>query len=347
MAFPWIFHSNFEQGNSAEWDSETDTANQMDFPHVSDLAKTPWPTAVPYSGAYCMRCTLAGGTADAFLVEGDLDVADNTLRHISFKMWFDPDFIGTADDVVNVLELKASSTVEATFGFRVVAASNVINLGIGETAPTSFSGEAIERGRWYTVELEVEVDESTEDDGTIDLYVTKEDKRVSTGIAATQVASLDQGAVTTGVFGIQDHLATTLGTILFDEFKLDDARIYAEETRPISRYDNILTKSGHAFIGAGRIDDVVLMPGAAADGVLTVYDTNAANTLDASNIVGEVKNVTNSESVNLPNTPIYVKRGAYVTLTGTTPRGQLRFSNNNAHGKVSVIKQFGKSGEKR
>ena len=35
MAFPWIFHSNFESGNNSEWDSETDTGAQLDFPHYS------------------------------------------------------------------------------------------------------------------------------------------------------------------------------------------------------------------------------------------------------------------------------------------------------------------------
>lgn len=347
MAFPWIFHSNFEQGDNSEWDSETDTVAQLDFPHIADLARTPWPTAVPYSGAYCARWILSGGTADAILVEGDLDIANNTDRFVAFKLWFSPDFTGSANDTVHLLELLQSTTIEVCFGFRIVAATNVINLGIGEVAPTAFSSVALKRGVWYTVELKVVLDEAAEDNGTIDLYVTEEGKQTSTGVHAAQVASLDQGAVTTGSLGIQNHLATTTGTILMDDFKFDDTRIYSEEDRPIVKWDQMLTKTGHVFVGAGQIDDVILMPGAATDGVLTIYDTNAAYTLDPSNIVGEVKNVTNSETVNLSDTPVCVKRGAYVTLAGTTPRGRIKFSHTNGHGSPASLLNFGRDGRKR
>ena len=48
MAFPWIFHANFEQGTNAEWDSETDGASptQLDFPHYTELARFPGSTGV-------------------------------------------------------------------------------------------------------------------------------------------------------------------------------------------------------------------------------------------------------------------------------------------------------------
>lgn len=347
MAFPFVFHSNFEQGTNGEWDSETDTVAQMDFPHVKDLASTPWPTAVPYSGAYCARVQLTGGTADAILTEGDLNISADADVFNSFKIWFSPDFSATANDTVHILELKATSTVELCVGFRIVAATGAINMGIGEVAPTSFAGLAMERGVWYTIESGITLDDGGSDDGTIDIYITKEGDQASAGVAATQVGTLDQGAVTTGDFGITNHLATTTGTILLDEFVFDDARIYAEEDRPVSKWDVLLTKSSHLFVGRGQIDDAILMPGAGTDCVLTIYDTNAANTNDATNIVGEVKNVTNSETVNLNNVPVCVERGAYITLSGTNPRARLVFSKTNAHGSVANVKQYGKSGAKR
>lgn len=110
MAFPYVFHSNFEQGTNAEFDSETDTGSQLDFPHYSELARWPWPTATPYSGAYCARWKLTGGTADSVLVEGDLDVGDGVTRYFKWDMWFSPDFDATADDTVAFLELKATAT---------------------------------------------------------------------------------------------------------------------------------------------------------------------------------------------------------------------------------------------
>jgi len=342
MAFPYIFHSNFEQGNNSEWDSETDTSAQMDFPHFTKLADTAWPTAVPYSGAYCMRTTLSGGTADAVLIEGDIDVADNTDRYVSFKMWFSPTFKATADDTVNVLELLASSTVEATLGFRVVAATDVINLGVGEVAPTVFSSVALKRGVWYTVEMEVILDESSEDNGTVNLFVTEEKDFPASSTAAATVGDLDQGGVTTSKFGVQAHLATTTGTILFDDFKFDDGRLHAELERPVTRWDKEISKTAHVFVGAGQIDDIILIPGAAADCTLKIYDTNAADSTDGSTSVAEVANTTASVPVNESNTSIRVKRGAYVVLGGTAPRARIRFSHTNGHGSVSMVKQLGK-----
>ena len=81
MAYPFVFHSNFEQGDNSEWDSQTDTAtpDQMDFPHFSTLAKLPDSSLAPYSGAYCARIRLTGETADAVLVE----TLDKALEHFA------------------------------------------------------------------------------------------------------------------------------------------------------------------------------------------------------------------------------------------------------------------------
>jgi hypothetical protein len=103
VAFAWIFESNFEAGTVGEWDSESDTASQLDIAHYADLARFPWPTAAPLSGAYCLRLTLSGGTADATLTEGDLNIAANTLSWFGFGIWFSPTFTATADDTVNML----------------------------------------------------------------------------------------------------------------------------------------------------------------------------------------------------------------------------------------------------
>ena len=322
MAFPWLFESNFEAGTNAEWDSETDTGSQLDFPHYTTLAQYPWVGAAPFRGAYAMRASLVGGTADAFVTEGDLNIALAANRFVSFAIYFSPTFTGTADDTFNILELQETGNAAMiTFGARIVAATNVINLGIGKAAPTTF-GDPIERGVWYTIEIDATLDDGASDDGTIDIYVTKADDKSAALVYATQVASLDQTAVTHGVLGIQDHLATTTGVILLDSFVFDDARIYAPRRRYVDEV--LMTKSGHLFVGPGIVNNTSLLSGAGTDCVLSVYDTDKADTNDASNILVELKNTANNEIVDPAGMPVRVRRGAYVTLSGTNPRGLLQ-----------------------
>ena len=321
MAFPFVYEANFETADASEWDSETDTGAQLDFPRYFDLARFPWPTAAPHTGSACMRATLSGGTDDAFVTEGDIDIAADTTRFAKFDIWFSPNFTATADDTINVFELQSTGpVVEATFGFRVVASTGVINFGIGETAPTSFGSVQIERGRWYTVELQVHLDAGGGNDGTIDLFVTKEGDTASTTVHATQVGSLDQAAVIQGVLGVQDHLATTTGTILFDGFRFDDERVFPE--RRFKR-DPFLTKSGHAFIGPGSIDGAALLTTGGSN-VMKLYDTDVANT-DGDQ---EMKVELDQDRQTSFTGPLLFEKGCFVELSGTNPRGKVIFQGN-------------------
>lgn len=316
MAHPWIFEANFEAGDNSEFDSETDTASQLDFPHYSELARFPWSTCAPNTGAYCMRLALTGGTADAYLVEGDIDIAANVTRHVKFDIWFSPTFTGTADDTFNIFEALATSTVEATFGARIVASTDVINLGIGETAPTSFSTEALQRNVWYTIDLTIDIDNAGANDGTIDLFVTRAGDAAQTTVSATQVASLDQGAVTTARLGIQDHLDTTTGVILIDNFIFDDARVF-----PGVRYSlhPVFTKSGHAFVGPGHLNIAGLLTNE-ANNIMRVWDTDTADTSSTQWFVVELD--INGTFTSFTG-PINFARGCYIELSGTAPRGEV------------------------
>ena len=341
MGFPYIFESNWESGDASEWDSETDgaTPTQLDFPHYAELARFPWSTCAPFRGAYCMRIVLAGQTGDAFVQEGDINIADAATSYFRFMLWFAPDFTGTANDTFNLFEANSTSNVaEATLSGRIVATTDVINLGIGKTAATSWSGLEIKRGVWYTVELDVTI--QTGGSGTIDLYITRDGDPPQTAVSATQVGSLTHLAVTHGRLGCQDHLATTTGTILFDQFVQDDARVYPIRDRwPL---EILLTKSGHVFMGAGKIDNVSLMSGAGTDCVLTVYDTDTADTLDASNIKTELKNTANNELVDPAGMPVRdVVRGCYVSLSGTNPRALVQICRARGYMSVANIKSLG------
>lgn len=340
MTFPFTFESNFEQGTNAEWDTETDTASQLDFPHYSTLAKLPWHTAAPFRGAYCMRLALTGGTADATLTEGDIDIALDENQFVRFMIWISPDFTGTANDTLTLLELQsAGPVIEVAFGLRVVAATNTINFGIGELAPTSFGSEAIQRGIWYTVELDVTLDDGASDDGTIDLYVTPEDQVSASAVHASQVATLDQAAVIQGVLGVQGQLATTTGTILIDQFVFDDSRAYAIRDR--YRQTITLTKSTHVFVGHGEICHVELLSGGGTDNVVAVYDTDTAETTDADKLILELKNLSNNEYVST-DLKRGITRGAYVQLSGTNPRATVTFSKTPAYGSPGAIRSYAK-----
>lgn len=339
MAFPFVYESNFENGTTPfGWDTETDTGSQLDVAHYSELARSPHNQSAPYKGAYALRCVLAGGTADAFLEEGDLNIAAAGTAHAAFNVWFSPDFDATADDTVHLFELQgAADAIQAVVGFRYVAATDVINIGMGELAPTSFSGIEIKKGVWYTVELAVTLDDGVSDDGTLDIYITEEGSPAATVVSATQVASLDQVAVTHGVIGVQNHLATTTGTILIDRFVFDDARIYPATDR--FKTTKTLTQSGHVFVGPGKVLNATLLSGAGTDNVLKIFDTDVADTNDFSNVALELKNTANNETVDPAGVPVDIIRGCYAQLTGTNPRAKIEFCT--ALNSVANIRRYG------
>lgn len=325
IAFPWVFHANFETGDITEWDSETDTGSQLDIAHYSDLAALPYVNCAPFTGAYCLRIVLSGGTADAFLTEADINIATNTTNHFSFNIWFSPDFAATSDDTVAILELQETGGAnEAVFGFRIIAATNAVELGIGELAPTSF-GNAIEKGVMYTVELAVFVENPGNNDGTIDIRVHREGGPSTDDVYATQVGSLDQGAITDGLLGVQDHLSTTTGTFLIDNFIQDDARIYPD----LERFPEevLLTKTAFVALGECVVDNISLLSGGSSDNVVTVRDADAVASINsAANMVAELKNTAANELVDPAGTPLNCRRGCYVSMTGSNPRALLKMT---------------------
>lgn len=310
MAFPYIFESNFEAGTNAEWTTgETDTDGILDFPSYRTLAAH---GLEPHSGAYCMRIVAPGATpADAYVSAPECNIADTVTSYFRFNILFSKDFTCTATDAsVSILELQgAANAVTASFGFRITVTTDVINLGIGSTnaaaVPATFSAEPVVRGVWYTVELCVNIE--TDASGTMDMYVTP-DGGVQAVTAEAGITTATNIAVTHAVLGIQDQLATTSGTILIDNFVQDNARLYHHIRYPQTR---VLTKTGHAFVGAGKIDTLTVLPGSAA-GAVQVYDSDAAST---ANLVAEVSAAVANETVTRVS-PVHVSRGAYCVLSG-------------------------------
>ena len=336
MSFPWLFEENFELGTRGGFDSETDTVSQLDFPHYTELARVPWPDYAPFRGAFVARWRLTGGTADAFLTEGDVNIAADGTAGIRFPFYVSPDFAATADDTFTILELHATGVIELSVGFRITAATDVIEMGIGELAPTVFLTPPIQKGRWYQAEVYGDLDSGVGNDGSFTLNVE--------GATAT-ISALDQGAITDALVGVQDHLATTTGTILMDQIVFDTeaagtpSRIYPL----VDRYPRTvtLTQRSHAFVGPGQIQSLQLSAGAGTDNVVTIFDTDRGNTNSEAKYVGRLTNTANSQTVELLSGPVAVIRGAFIQMTGTNPRATVTIGQAVAYGSGGAVKGYG------
>jgi hypothetical protein len=309
MAFPFIFEANWEAGTNGEWDSESDTGGLLDYPHYSTLARIPG-MEVPYRGAYCARIQ-CGDTNDHTLTEGDIDIGAGATRYFRWYIFFSDDFTATADDTFHILELQqGGGTVEFTVGFKITASTDQILLGIGTTAPTTFGTVDFPRGRWVGLTLSVACVTAS---ATATATVTPD-----FGEAVTKGSVQNGGAIGQGVFGTQATLATTTGTILLDEFVMDDGALAVMSDR--FPEEIMLTKTSHALLGNGKISNITLISGAGTDCTLDVYDTDEADTSDYSNSPLHLNNTTSSELVDPAGVPFQVQRGAYVVLGGTNPR---------------------------
>lgn len=315
MAFPFLFEENFETGTLGAFNTETDTESRLDFPHYSDLAKIPAGSA-PYRGAYCMRVNLAndGSPADALVQETDgFDTAAAGVIHVKFCFYVSPDITMANTDEFAIFQMwSATNTVEGGAYINFTTA-NGLRLGIGETSATVL--KPLTTGEWHQLEMIFDVDNAGANDGTIDAWLD--------GSAYTQVATLDQGAITSAVLGVMSQDAgTTRGFILYDQVYADDARLGPFAQRWPRQL--VLTKSGHVFVGAGIVEDVSLLSGAATDNVLRLYDTDIGSTTDVESFVTELKNTSNGQLVNPEDKCLRFNRGCYVSMTGTNPRAVVK-----------------------
>lgn len=317
MAYPYIFEAKVDANLATPfgWDSESDTGSLLDAPHFSELARFPWSHCAPYRGAYCWRVRM-GDTNDHVLIEGDCDIADGATAFASFYLYVAPDVVASADDEFNIFEFQqAGGTVEASVGLRITAATDVVEIGIGDgTAATDYAAATLEKNRWYHIEVGMLV--STGAVGTLTLYVD--------GVSVVALDTLDNAAaVGRGVLGTQDTLATTTGTLLFDQFVFDDLQVYPDRER--FPHQRVFTVSGHAFVGPGAIDTAALLSTTAADRV-RLYDTDTGNVNDAQGFVAELltEGHTSIEGV------LQFKRGCYVSLNQSTARAQVTLSSGDA-----------------
>lgn len=334
MSYPWIFESTFEQGDALEWDSESDTGAALDFPHYSELARTPG-MAMPYSGAYCARIVL-GDTNDHTLTEGDIDIADTATAYHRFDLYLHDDIASTVDDIFNIFEWQqAGGTVEAVISLQVIAATDVVSIAIADGTEASTGFTALPKGVWLTIEALFTVDVTPGSNGVLTLFVNE-------GQVQTVTSHNQAAAIGLGVLGTQNTLATTTGTILLDNFIMDDTRIRPPKNRWTT--NRRLTKSGHAFVGPGVVNNVTLLSSTTtADCVLELYDTDTADTSRPETLVARLRNTATDEVVDPAGMPVEVTRGAYVSLSGTDPdiSAMLQIGRAVAYGSEGAIRSYG------
>jgi hypothetical protein len=323
MAIPlWTFADNFESGSNAGWDSETDTESQLDFPHYTELARTPG-MAMPFSGAYCMRLSLTGSGAPpaaAVLVAGDVNINTTETHWFKFNMWVDPNFKvnTTAADNFALLELQEGANDEIfAFGLDYNSTTDKLTFAVGGAAtnavPNTLSSTEVPLGKWMTVELKVHL-VSAGATGDITAYVTVDGGEPSATATVTK-ASVQGVTITHAWLGVQDHKITTLGTILIDNFSMDGnttpARIYPDK----DRFSCVRTITGneHVFVGPGTITNVTLAS-TANDNIITIYDTDTAQTHQGLKKL-VISNHTAAQTVDAGGVPFDVVRGCYVETT--------------------------------
>lgn len=338
MAHPWIDEDNFEHGSvtGGHWTAETDTDGVVDVPHYSELARDnlAGANAMPFRGAYCLRVLLNGGTNPSLLASTNVTQAAANVGFHRFMFQIGTDVAFSADDILNIAQLLNGTTVEVALSLRLTNSTDRIELGIGETAASAWAGD-LQRGLWYAMELRVDVDGGTANDGTIDSYLSTYHSAASSAVHNTQITGLNQGAIESVELGIENQLSTTTGTFLYDEYIHDDARVY-----PITeRFPKVrrVTTSGHVFVGRGEFT-VTTLDGGSGDGVVTVYDTDRADTNDYSNVVAEVREQTADEQKESLDVHT-VHRGCYVNLAGTNTQALIHMKRASAYNNAGLRRQ--------
>lgn len=331
MAIPYLSNFNAEQGDKGHFESETDTGARLDFPHYSDLASEP-NISMPYNGAYCLRVDLAKSTSDAYLEEtGSWDTAASGTIYFRWMLWVHPGITMANNDQFNILLLQSAGPVSEVVAGLIYTTAGGLKFGVGETAITS--SLPIQTGKWIPVEVKAVIDSGAGNDGTIDYWVN--------GVAGTQVASLDQGAITQGRFGVVGQDAgTTAGVLLMDDLIADDARVYW----PAERFPSMvpINATGHIFVGPGSVEGLSLLTTTSGDNI-KLYDTDVAYTSDATSAVFEV----DASNLVSMSGPVYFHRGCYAVVTGSSCRGQVFLTRNWQKPGVTPPKYYNEAGMRR
>ena len=174
---------------------------------------------------------------------------------------------------------------------------------------------SIERGKWYTVDVQATIDSGAGNDGTIDLFATVEGGiPSSSGVITTPLTSQDQNVPDAVLLQVTSITANTTGTVLFGHLIVDSDRPF-----PLFRYPigDSFAKSAHAFVGPGSIESAALLESETGDEVMRLWDTDNGTTTSSQDFIVELDAAREITKTG----PVTFKRGCYVELSGTNPRG--------------------------
>ena len=325
MAFAFKFEDNFEVGSAANWTATVGT--QVAVESYKELARQRnW--GVPYRGAYALQATF-GVDTDSYVRSTSLTITSGDVDDTKFMLYIGKDVEATTTTEVAIFQhLPAIAAV----GLRIEAGGD-IKFGIRSTsAALTTSPIVLERGVYYTVELET-------DSTTTNTCTARIDEL---GIVVTTANAAATGSTTEGWLGVigigAGSLANVSGTLTLDRIIHDSDRIYGDSNRFPSR--QVMTKSGHAFVGPGRITDLTLIAGLGTDCVITIYDTDDA-TRFPDTLVMRLTNNTSGESVSYSGLqPIVIHKGAYITMSGTEPRAVVTIASAAAYGNEAALRSF-------
>lgn len=315
MALPLEFHETFEAGTKGNFDSESDSGNRLDFPHQMDIGDR----MMPWRGAYMCRVSLGKNSDDAYLEEG-VSWADGQNRWGRFKMFVGEDVqFGNDLDYARILYFYSStSTAEA----RLVLA-RFEPLGIvlvteteNESWNVNNSHFKVPIGEWFTVEWELDVDTDSGYLGAILPNVC----RITSRNAA-------MGTITKFRLGSIDQNGDITGTIYFDDFMVDEGRLYDDPSAhngALSGGSLFFLQSGFAFLGEGAIDHVTLIDGGSNDSRVRIYDAFEPTALPAGSLRYDLKAVSGNPTPQSSSNLVPFRRGAYVQLSGTNPQAIVR-----------------------
>jgi len=351
---PYLFESNWEVGTSIDnWTTETDTGSRLNVQHYTTLAKYNANSAVktdsigpiaPWRGAFCMEIFMGDANIHSLISPAAIALPDTKIGYVQFMLFIGNDFKATADDTFTIYQHQGTANAaEGTIALNIVAATNTVLIGAAQLeSGITFGGNALDRGRWLCVEL-VTTKQVAAQTGTNVLFVD--------GVqVSTATDTVNGTAVLRGVIGVvAATLATTTGHLFFDSFKFSSNNAAGTSTAtrigvPHDRYPStvFVTKSTHLALGVSEALNISLIPGADTTAVLKVYDTDAADLQDDTNVLAVLNGTTASAIVDLANVPVSCKRGLYVQLSGTiAPQALVEIGVSQAWGSHGRVRQHG------
>lgn len=324
-SFPYDFESNFEGGSTSEWTSAVGT--QVSVKSYKELAtQRVW--GVPYRGAFALHAEF-GVDTDSYVrsTHRTIIISEGDTDNDKVMLYIGKDVEATTTTEVSIIE---HLPVVAAAGIRIEAGGDILfGIRSGSAALTT-SPIPLERGKYYTVELGAEA--------TNGETCTARIEELGIVVTTTNVeATGDTTEARLGIIGIgAGSLADISGTITLDSYAHDSGRVEGDSTRFPQR--QLITKSAHAFIGAGEILDLQLLAGAGTDCAVEVYDTDSAD-VTRSTLVARLTSASSEEAKDYAGRhPITVYKGAYIRMEGTRPSAIVSIGATSAYGSEAALR---------